>query len=299
MPGVGQCQFRLLHQSEVHRHGSRCGQRAGKNDGFGSVGSQIQRRRIGDLALEYDNAVLHHVVFHGQKILGVGEVQNVPEEELAFFEITGGDPQGTDDVFELLQAGGGGAVGVDQAVHAEVSVLGELAEVAAVVVFRLTLVGLAHINGVVAPFPDKAANEVVVLLDELLVVLGVSGAVAHGVDVFAEDEGLLFFVVQKISAVLRIGVHPADEVQVGIFPGLVVAGALVVGQPGGVVGFGPVEGVFKADAVARLVAHGPHHHRGMVFIPDDRTLDPVQNRFLPIGIPGQKLIFLLIAVGAN
>ena len=84
--------------------------------------------------------------------------------------------------------GWGGAVGPDQAVGAEVLVVGHVAEVAAVGPVVLAL-GVGLLDAVVEPLPDEAALEAVVGLEGLEIFVEAAVAVAHGVGELAEDEG--------------------------------------------------------------------------------------------------------------
>ena len=91
----------------------------------------------------------------------------------------------------LLQSRVGPAVGVYQAVHAEIAVMGILAVVSSIVVHLLALYGAPLVDGVVAPLPDHSAAGAVIGLEYLEIVLQVPRAVTHGVAVFALEEGTL------------------------------------------------------------------------------------------------------------
>ena len=77
-------------------------------------------------------------------------------------------------------------VGVHKAVHAEVAVVRIFAKVTAVAENIAVVRRRAAVNGVVAPFPNKAAHKAVILHDQLLVLFRISGAVTHRVDVLAK-----------------------------------------------------------------------------------------------------------------
>ena len=49
-------------------------------------------------------------------------------------------------------------------------------------------------------------------------------------------------------------------------------------QAGGIIVPAPAARLFKAGAVAGLVAQGPDENRGAVFVPDDAPLHPVQDQ---------------------
>ena len=101
----------------------------------------------------------------------------------------------------------------------------------------------------IAPVPDEAAGEPVVFVDELLVILYISGAVAHGMDVFALDERL-------IQALFHIGndgfaglVHMAVDVQHGDILIVIAAGlqipVFVMDEAGRIVLLDPASGLLE------------------------------------------------------
>ena len=264
----------------------------------GGDGGQLQR--LDPLV----DAVEHGDALHACELVGALERLLVAQQHGVLFGVVGDGAQGADYVLVLLQAGMGRAVGVDEAVHAEVAVVGLLTEVAAVVVDVLAGDGLAHVDGVVAPLPDEAAAEVVVLVDELLIVLGVSGAVAHRVDVFAEDQGLLIVLVLAVFPAQRgVQIHAAVQVDHGgvHVPAAGVDGAFVVQKAGGVIGLNPAGGLDEAHAVARLVAHRPDEHAGAVLVADDAALDAVEHHLFEHGVVGKQreLILAIRAVGRD
>ena len=107
-----------------------------------------------------------------------------------------------------------------QTVNAEIAVVGKLAVAAAVrvvaffkrfgnvlgdarrgilgmqqrVQHRWLSVNVDRRNAVVRPFPDAAANETRVSVNDLPVILRITGAVAHGVGIFAKEKGYDLFV---------------------------------------------------------------------------------------------------------
>ena len=255
--------------------------------------------------------VLADLIGHREEVLGVGEVQVVVEDKGVRLALGPPRPDGPDHVLILQQAGVGGAVGVHQAVHAEIPVVGELPEVPAVPVDGPVVRGGAAVDGVVAPLPHKAAAEAVVLHNQLLVVLRVPGAVAHGVDVLALDKGQLLVrqvLVQVLPGevvphLVQRGVHAAVQVQhgeVGLSRLVVGEEILVVQQPGGVVLLGPAARGLKILAPAALVAQRPDHHRGVVLVPDDAALHPVQNGLPELGVVGGVgVILVAVVAGAH
>ena len=99
--------------------------------------------------------------------------------------VVGNNPRRTVYIFVFQKSGVHPAVRIDQPVHAEVSVVRELAAVAAVGVDFPAVRRGSPVDGMVAPLPDKAAADAIVLLHELEIIFQIARAVAHGVTVFA------------------------------------------------------------------------------------------------------------------
>ena len=79
------------------------------------------------------------------------------------------------DILKLQQARVRPAVRIYQAVHTEIPVMRNFPMVAAVGVHFLSGNGSARLDGMVAPLPDKAPADAVVLLNQLKVILQVAG----------------------------------------------------------------------------------------------------------------------------
>ena len=63
-----------------------------------------------------------------------------------------------------------------------------------------------------------------------------------------------------------------------------------MGQPAGVEGLCPPQGLLKGAAVGALVAHGPHHHTGPVLVPLDAFAHPVADGLHPLRPVGDGLV---------
>ena len=201
------------------------------------------------------------------------------------------DPDRGEHRLGLEQAGRRGPVGEDQAVDDEVAVVHALAEVAAVAEVRFARRGELG-DPVVDPLPDEPAVQAGVPVEELGVVGQAARPVAHGVAVFAQHHG------QAATVLVVFGVRgdgfgaPADRVEfavvrVHLAVDVGVEGvrlALVVDQPARVAGPDPARHLLQVPAGPGLVAQRPHDHAGMVLVPLDGALDPVQAGGQPAGI---------------
>ena len=216
--------------------------------------------------------------------IGSAELHIILYRQLTLFPSS---PQGSVDILVLHQASVGSAVGVDQTVHAEIAVVGEFAMVATVEVDGLAVFRHALIDGMVGPLPHKAAAASGVLLEHFPVVLNVSGAIAHGVDILTEDIGLVQTCSKLSHHLLHIGIHPAVQIQIGQISGLVLRqmdGAFVMGQAGIIKGLCPSQRSLKAAAVGTFIAHGPDNDRGAVLIPLDAELHSVHSALQKVGV---------------
>ena len=181
-------------------------------------------------------------------------------------------------------------VGIDQTVHAEVSRVRRIAEAAAVAVFRVLHIAVQQ-GGVVAELPHAAAEEAVVGIDRVPVCGKVAGTVAHGVAIFAKEDGIAGAVVRKISLDLRHGcVHIALDVRnvvkrgtVGVLCTVIRIAALVMQKAGGVAAaeIRRHRGVVAPEP--RLIAERPDHDRRMVLVPLVEPFGAVKIRSLPRG----------------
>ena len=206
------------------------------------------------------------------------------------------DACGALDVLELGQSGVRDAVGRDEPVDAEVSVVDGLVVVAAVELDRPAVIAGPGGDRVVAPLPHEAAAHALVGPDDLPVVLEVAGAVAHGVAVLHEDEGLVRVGVQVVADLLDGRVHAAVQVDAGVVVaalGVAVVGALVVGQPRGVELLGPEERRLEGAAVGALVAGGPGDDAGAVLLAVDAQPHAVDGGLGPLRVVGDGLVPVL------
>ena len=190
----------------------------------------------------------------------------------------------------------GASIGVDQAVHAEVAVVGVVPEVTAVGEVGIGDAILTDGGGVVDELPDTAAHEAILGVDHIPILLQTAGAVAHGVGVLAEEQGLGVDMAVKVGGadIVGGGVHTAlhvDEIVLQSIPDLLVGLALHVppqtvgGAAGCVLAMDQALGVAGMEVLAhfalvlahaRLVAQGPHEHAGVVLVPLEHPLHAIQ-----------------------
>ena len=225
LQGIGQLQEALAHFGNGYRKRQRAvavGRNAGR---FGAT-------------LGNGNAVAGDFPGKVYIILKVGEVHIVMECQFTGFLIIGNHTGRTVDIAVFQYAGVGRPVGIYQAVHAEIAVVGLFAVVAAVPVHGLAVFGDTLVDGMVTPLPHKSAAVTVVRLEILEVVLQVAGAVTHGVAVFAENVGpvqnmVVLHALQEILIHLgQTGIHPAIQIQIAevvVLPVSEVPCAFVVG----------------------------------------------------------------------
>ena len=254
---------------------------------------QKLRRNLGS---EYFPAVLAHSIGHADGILQAGEIERVPQGEQALLHIRSNHARRAQHILVLNQTGMGPAIGIDQTVHAEVAVVRVLAEIAAVEILPAAIGRGAHVDGVIAPFPDKAAAVTLMTVEAVEIVLQVSGAVAHGMAVFAKNIGLIDGLFFEIAVDFRnAGIHAAVRIQISLVDFLTnrrERGALVMRQAGRIVFLCPGQRLVEVNAHAGLIAHGPEHHAGTVFVADYTVLHTVNNDLFIGGIIGKHVIIV-------
>ena len=186
-------------------------------------------------------------------------------------------------VFDLLQLRGLPPVGEDDAVAAENAVRRPVAPVPAVEQGIPVKPAPGH-ERLVHKVPDEAALIQLLLIGHLRILVHRAVGVAHGMGIFAEDEGLLP-VLPEIFADLRGGgVHLALDVRHIPHPHLPghVGIPLVVHQAGGIQPLEFPRHLQNHLAGQALVPAGPDQHAGMVFIPLHQGAHPVQQQRRPL-----------------
>ena len=156
-----------------------------------------------------DSAIAVYLVGCGHVVRQTHKVHIIVDSQLAGLEIKGLDTDGTVDILVFHQAGAGSSVGIYQTIDTEVAVMGPFTAISAVQVLCLAVLRNTGVDCVVTPLPDETAAHDVMLLDELPVVFQVAGAVAHGVCIFAHQEGLVRVGVQITLQTLQRRVHIA------------------------------------------------------------------------------------------
>ena len=112
--------------------------------------------------------------------------------------------------FIVYKSGCGRAVGLNESVNTEATVVIFFALVTAVEEFWLSVFCLACIQAVIEPFPNTAARQFRFLIKNIPIILYISRAVAHSVGVFAEEKRTLAVgsgVISIFKTVLRGSLH--------------------------------------------------------------------------------------------
>ena len=174
------------------------------------------------------------------------------------------------DALHLCEFGCPGAVGRDDTIVEEVALVGTGIVVAAHVLVEAVDLGLTAEDGLrvddglVHPVPDAAADTEVAIFDDVPVFLEVAKAVAHGVSIFAHEEGLVTLVAGGFSLHIgQRGIHDGVDVRplraARVSRAFVVDGAWIEGAHS-------VVGSRKVAAYAALVAQGPEDDGGVVAV---------------------------------
>ena len=208
---------------------------------------------------------------------------------------------GGDRLHRLLELGHAGrrrAVREDEAVADEGGVVRLFAEVAAVGVDFAPVLGL-RADAVVDPLPDEGAAELRVLPNDIPVLLHAARAVAHGVDVLAEDEGALVVLLDgRLEVALPLGavgaLAGADALALGDggvhaavnVDDLALVVALVVKRTGRVELASGLGHLVVVAAEVRLVAERPEDDGRVVAVACDHADHAVDAGGLPLGVVG-------------
>ena len=154
-----------------------------------------------------------------------------------------------------------------------------LAVVTSVGVHSLAICRFAFVDSVVAPLPHKSSASGLVAVEELEVVLQISGTVAHGMTVFAQNVRLVSISVYIFSHLGYGWIHSAVEIQITVIVfslAVCILGTLVVGETGAVIGLDPGKSFLKCHPICTLISHGPDDYAWAVPISCDAALHTVK-----------------------
>ena len=194
-------------------------------------------------------------------------------------------------------------VGIDQTVNAEVTVVRNVSEIAAVSVERRLIGIVADRNRMVGELPNASAEEFVVPLDQIPVGGKVAGPVSHSVRVFAKEErtGKTFVLDVEPFDLFKRRVHPRFQidiiavitVKIGITPPLRqiqegLSGLILgVDQPRSVAGMKILRHLLMVQPAPALISDRPHNDRGVVLVAFEHPFGAIHIRFGPLGRIGQ------------
>ena len=201
------------------------------------------------------------------------------------------------------------AIGTDDAVHAEVAVIRNVAEISSIDE-AARWIRPVSVQRLVDPIPDEAAAQHRFRVDQVPVVREVADAVAHGMGVLVHQEraprrirSVLLFGRGLASLALSFGLslevlfEPGD---VGIGLAVDVSGKVHVGilnQP--LFGICRPAGVShrqKRRAVAGFVPERPHDDARMLAVPHHHPLHAFHDRRRPIGLISGQNSFVITQV---
>lgn len=204
-------------------------------------------------------------------------------------------------LLHLLRLGRGVPVAQDNAVVAEIGLVGPVPEHAAVSL-RHALEGRGLVNpvsgrvgaeGLVHKIPDGPAHHARGGLKGFHVLLEIAQGIPHGMGVFAHEEGagglLLPPVFHPVHGRIHGGIHIHGLVAVREFA--VMEGARIVIGPDG------FRGRHEVGAVAGLVAQGPEDDGGMVLGAVNHAHVALHVRLLPGGFSGNVHAAVADSVG--
>ena len=153
-----------------------------------------------------------------------------------------------------------------------------------------------HGDHMIRPFPNAAADELGVLVEQLVIVPYVTGAIAHGMGILAEEYRHGDIIRSRIALHVRQRrIHHGVDIRVIV---LALAGSILgVDQTGIVPVFGPADHFHMVAAMAAFVARGPDDDAGMVLEILHHPLHPLQKFISPFCLgagPGIGLHIVII-----
>ena len=246
-----------------------------------------------------------YLVVTGNTILHVSEIVVVGKTNTALSGIHQFCTNRAVGVLNFQQAQTGSAIRIYQTIHTEVAVVGELTKVAAVEELRLTGLGGTGVYTMVTPFPNKAAYEAVILHNQIPIFFGLSGAITHGMNIFAQNIGFNNSVLIKAGTCALIF---AGKITLDLFSGVIhatkhiqhadiifmIAGTigrtLVVQQTGRIILLHPATGFFKVGTVTSFITQRPDHYRCAVLVANNIAFLTIQIGLFKHGVAGQLTV---------
>ena len=169
-------------------------------------------------------------------------------------------------------------VGIAERIHTEVSVVVQLAGIPAVAVLHATVLRCSENYRVIRPFPHQTAAEPVVRHEQTYIIRQVSGTVAHGVAVLAQNErALLVRTGQKSAYIVGSGVHLRYNIYYIVGCIVKLVSALIMHGAGGIELFHQHCRVTEVIAVAALISQRPENNAGAVDVARDKKPLTVKN----------------------
>ena len=186
-------------------------------DGYIQHNRRLAVRRhgtCGNAARFHTNAVAGHLITDVRIILQIREIQVVVQLQFPGPGIIGNHPRRTVYVFIFQQPGVRSAVRIHQPVHAEISVVDLLSVIPAVEISFVVPVSVSGIHRMVAPLPHETAAHPVIAVDDLEIILQVSGAVSHGMGIFHQQKRFAPVFFKVLLDFLEGGIHSAVQVKI-------------------------------------------------------------------------------------
>ena len=145
----------------------------------------------------------------------------------------------------------------------------------------------------VCPLPHTAANHLGIFIEELVIIVNISGTVTHGVGVFTEEYGHIDLIgFHKLLQRIQINIH--SGINICIMDLTLFGGILAVNQAGTVTISCPVYHFYMIKSVTTFVASGPHNYAGTVLKGLHHPLHTLQKLLTPLRINAWPVIGVYI-----
>ena len=166
------------------------------------------------------------------------------------------------------------AIRRDESVDAERPVVGLVAEIAAIGKEFFVRRIAAHVKSLVNPIPDGTANDAGVGIDDVPILAEVAEGVAHGVGVFAHEEGAVGRAFGHRAETVGMGIGVVEDVGL-VEVGVAIDGACLVNAKDG------LTHSHHIAASTTFVAERPPDNRRMVLVALDKGAGTIDVRCHP------------------
>ena len=166
-------------------------------------------RNIRKAALFYHRSILRQFVADFQKIFHIIKIHIIVKDKFSGFLIIRNDTHRAVYIFILQNTGVPSAIRVNQSVDTKVTIVNRFVMITAIIIHGLSICRFAMRDGMITPFPDKAATHPVVLLNHLKILFKITRPISHTMAVFYQQKWLASIFFQIFRNLFQCRIHTA------------------------------------------------------------------------------------------